>query len=145
VKVSCSISGKTWEESEVFDCAVRVKFPSPYEASLASATAACRARWALVKALVLGNTFTLTARFPSDAVDTIHRLHMQRDAVYVALCKMARAEEAALVAQQDVDEAFPFQRFYLSPAADHRRSPRPSWERFRAFVDYLVEQVSVLP
>jgi hypothetical protein len=60
VKVSCSISGKTWAESEVTDA-----WPEKNDGFLCSTgqtfptlEAVCRDRWSLVKALVLGQRIT---------------------------------------------------------------------------------------
>lgn len=137
ISVSCSILGKTWEES----------YPVTFEhgdggGPDAAIPGLVASRWALVKALVLGKP-------QPDVMEMVGRWHIsdlfkQRDAVFAALCKMAQAEDAALVAQQAVDEAFPFQRFCLSPTADHRREPHPSRERLRAYVSHLIEQVGVL-
>jgi hypothetical protein len=147
IRVACSISGKTWEGSEVDGLIEphRLAFGiAPIDDEVIERlTEIARERWALVKALLTGGIYTLSARFPPDAVDAIHRLHMQRDAVYSALADMARAEEAAVAAQHRCDEAlgvFP----HIGP--DHRTLPqeRPSAARAAAYVERLIEQVSVL-
>lgn len=151
LRVSCSISGKTWEESEVEDVEPHYSEPAQrndaWKAMLLSVGAdtphlrAARHRWALVKALVLGHA-------QPDVMELVGRWNIadaytQRDAVYAALTDMARHEEAALVAQKNADDAFPFDRYRKSDA-DHRRFA-PSRERLAAFVAYVVEQVGATP
>jgi hypothetical protein len=135
VKVAASIGGKTWEESTVSEWDGDVSLHD--DMAMERARAAVRARWALVKALVLG----------ADA-DTVHghdvsALRDQRDAVFAALCDMARAEETALQAQQRVDDAIHFSRYRLNDA-DHR-ADRPSRGRLAAYVEHLRAVVGSLP
>lgn len=134
-KVSCSITGETWEESEV----TGVELESPYakertaQGVIDTFGQICRARWTLVKMLLLNG-------LPSD---THGDLVPQRDTVFAALADMARAEQDACNAQQGVDEAFPFDH-YRRNDPDHC-SERPSVGRFAAYVEYLIRHVGALP
>lgn len=139
VKVSCSISGETWEESEVADVEKRGdQWLDQFEEG--AALRICRERWALVKALLLhhgevsGHTVFTPESLP---------LLQQRDAVFSALSDMARAEEAAMAAQQRVDEAFPSDRYARQGDTDHR-AVWPSVNRLARYVERLVEQVGVM-
>jgi len=131
VAVSCSISGKTWEESAV------IEVDGDYASGAAFLTAqrACVERWALVKALVLGHG---DAQWKTEA--TV-RLVEQRDAVYAALADMARAEEAALAAQRLIAT-----HFLQTRERVHMSNPeeRPSAGYLQAFVERLIEQVGAL-
>jgi hypothetical protein len=104
VKVACSISG-TWEASEVADVAL-VRMDDGHfvtfetNAAVTAALSACRDRWALVKALVLGKYTYNDSLVPET-------LHVQRNAVFAALADMARAEQDACSAQQALDGLLP--------------------------------------
>jgi hypothetical protein len=139
--VSCSIRGETWETSTVAECEVQEGTPNGVRNALYEA---CRARWGIVKALALGETYTLAARFSPTSVDAIHRLHLQRDEVYAGLADLAQLERGACNAQQRVEGAFPYHRFHRVGGGDHRAIP-PSHARLAAYVEFLVEQVGVLP
>ena len=55
IRVSCSISGKTWAESEVTEArSDQTQWQPPFSDENRRLLAACRARWALVKALGAG-------------------------------------------------------------------------------------------
>lgn len=143
VRVSCSIGGDgTWVGSEVFtaDNSDRHDGLFPAHLRIDVVLAACRERWALVKALVTGKPF-----IPNnwDGPASVMALFTQRDAVFAALAAMARAEMAALRAQYRADEAFPSARFAKPGDADHR-ALGPSVNRLARFVEYLVEKVGVL-
>lgn len=137
VRVSCSISGKTWEESEVSDWEAQeiegLAPPALYHTS--------RARWALIKALVLGRAHTF-----QPATAPVH-LFPQRDAVYAALADMARAELAAYEAEVHWGMAIG------KAARDDVRHPDPGFDanvlpsqrRLSAYIEHLIEQVGVLP
>lgn len=131
IRVSCSISGKTWEESEVFD----MESPSGHPDILRL----CYERWALVKALVTGQRHDLTIRFKTwcDLVD-------QRDAVFSALADMARAEVAALEAQARVMGAAGWKGIHFADP-QHHDDKRPSASFLARYVERLIEQVGVLP
>lgn len=137
VKVSCSISGKTWEESEVDD----VEFPDAIETDPAGGPArvaleaACRARWALVKALVLG-------LYPTCGNEDVpQEIFEQRDTVFAALAEMAKAEAALAVAW----EACPKALQKRAHPGSLRNEQRPSRWMLAAYVEHLVEQVGVMP
>jgi len=143
IRVACDISGETWGSSEVTAaCIVRVDARGLRVEELATpeVLAVCRGRWEIVKALVLGHTDLSSLITGMKTAELIS----QRDAVFAALCEMARSEEAACRAQQAVDEAFPSARFADSDDSDHRRA-RPSVNRLLRFVTYVIEQVGALP
>jgi len=143
-KVACSISGKTWEESEVDGASIEIRgVGSPSHLRTDDAVRLFRDRWALIKALVLGGSKVREVPESFRVVPAVSEMMVQRSAVYAALADMARAEEAALQAQLRVDEAFPFFRFRRNDA-DHREE-RPSIGRLGVYVEHLIEQVGVLP
>jgi hypothetical protein len=139
VRVSCSITGETWEASEVTDVEVYPRetlvMVSTYD--VPRILAACRARWAGVKALVLGLSTT-------PALSHCQGLVAQRDEVYAGLADLAQLERGACNAQQRVEGAFPYHRFHRVGGGDHHAAP-PSHARLAAYVDFLVEQVGALP
>jgi hypothetical protein len=107
--------------------------------ALTAAVNACRARWALVKALVVGED-------PPAAVcgfKMANELRAQRDAVFAALADMARAEEAAFRAQDSV-AAHLCGCVYRGAIHTSRREDRPSADLLAAYVEHIVEQVGVL-
>jgi hypothetical protein len=133
--VSCSIYGATWAESD----AVQVQYsPSPgrleWYLPAHPVHATCRARWALVKALVLGHDTLHIARCGPNMID----LTDQRDNVFAALADMDRAEEKIEAAKHSFFGAL------------HRhgktivRTARPSHGMLETYVERLIEQVGVL-
>jgi hypothetical protein len=138
LKVSCSISGKTWGVSFVSDVEVR-----GVPGRAIQHIGAAGERWALVKALVLGNPLTAYAGWVGQSLTPVRALFAQRDAVFSALADMARAEETAFRAQIAVDSEIPRHR---SLGIGHAVEPdqRPSSVRLAAYVERLVEQVQVL-
>lgn len=142
VRVSCSISGKTWEESEVTD-AERAPYPPVYlPEDWETFRAACRARWGLVKALVLGYTawdYTMSSAL-AVPLATITAMLAQRDAVYAALADMARAEDAQVAARAALRKALD-----MSPGRALAPDLRESAIEMGSYVEHLVEQVGVLP
>lgn len=135
IRVSGSISGKTWAESEPSD----VEGPSGAPVDLITV---CRDRWALVKALVLGQWPTVSAI--GVLSEAIPGLVEQRDAVYAALADMARAEEAAFDAQERAVKAMG-EATYM-PHNFHRAEPhaRASADLLARYVERLVEQAGAL-
>lgn len=134
VRVACSIGGDgTWAGSEVTD----VEVPDVLKRA---ALVVCRARWAIVKAVVLGHqdiSSLLTG--PMAAA-----LLAQRDAEFSALADMVRHERGALEAQRRAEKAFPYHRFHRVGAGSHE-GPRPSTARLAAYVEYVIEEVGKLP
>lgn len=126
IRVSCSISGKTWEESWVSDVEVRgipgraVQFIGP-----------CGERWGFIKSLMLGHSLT-------DCPEPIHNMRAQRDAVFSALADMARAEETIETAQQS----------FFGALHGHGKTivriARPSHSLMETYVEHLIEQVGML-
>lgn len=140
ISVACSISG-TWAESEVTDGYTDTT--SGQLAALERELSACRARWALVKALVTGQDMSaldLEARH----VGTFE-MFAQRDAVFAALTDMVRAEDLAFAAQIALDKAMGLKR-NVTPfhRPDSEREAWPSAAFLAAYVERLIEQVGVL-
>lgn len=146
VKVSCSISGNTWEESEVEDVE-----PHPTESPQRSEhwrvmllkvgadtphLRDARKHWALIKALVLGQ--------PGPGRWDVATLFTQRDAVYAALADMVRAEEMLAKAWAATPTAIRnHSRVFVSV-----RTPtmeRTSHHLLAAYIEHLIEQVGVMP
>lgn len=108
IRVSCSIGGKTWAESEVTDVEKQgeinaYQFPTELERTLA--LAACRERWALVKALVTGFTGDIAAFAPGSAMAV--RLRNERDVMFAALAAKIRAEQADDATTRDLMKILP--------------------------------------
>lgn len=141
IRVSCSISGKTWAESEVADPEgvgedgrlVGFTFASPVHA-------VCFARWALVKALVTGK---FAHRDVGDAgPGTPEALFKQRDSVFDALADMVMAEQLAL----DAQTRFAALESIARVASRHGLHPeeRPSAAMLAEYVAHLIEQVGAI-
>jgi hypothetical protein len=135
IRVSCSIFGKTWEESEVADVEKQgpinaYQLPTELERTLA--LAASRGRWALVKALVLGHS-ELSALLTGP---TACAMLAQRDAVFAALCEMVRAEEAHAAAWSDALKAMG-----VTYGMDPER--KSAWV-LSDYMKHLVDQVGAL-
>lgn len=132
VKVACSISGKTWEESEVED----VEWP-PLAHATPEQWFAARERWALVKALMLGTHGII-------GVDPSARwrdLEHQRDAVFSALVDMTLAEEAHDAATRAFVAVVPGA---ITWGSTINTGPRHAPLQMARYVEHLVEQVGVL-
>jgi hypothetical protein len=96
VNVSCSISGETWEGSEVDDASGSPDLLEDDKAAvrtMAALEVACRARWEIVKALVTGYTGDFARFAPGNAA--VVALRNQRDTVFAKLAKV-RAHEDGL-------------------------------------------------
>jgi hypothetical protein len=148
VRVSCSISGKTWEESEVMtDTDAR---PAMTHEQRFLAAHACHARWALVKALVLNHPV------PANSHAEL-ALWEQRDAVYAALADMARAEQVHFNASTTLFSALKAcdieHEHVTGPASYAMGWHDPSDDAaavnsragLAAYVEMLIEQVGTLP
>lgn len=131
VRVSCSISGKTWEESEVTECEANI----PGDGYPANLMGPCRERWASVKALVLGARASDYTGWCGSSLRAFAGLFTQRDAVYAALADMARAEEAIRVSHAAIDKAMGL------PWSESEPLSQRALERY---VERLIEQVGVL-
>jgi hypothetical protein len=139
IRVACSIGGETWGAAHVTDA----EAPGVHGRT-GELIQIADDRWALVKALVLGNHSPQEVGGKSLVpVEAWWALVTQRDAVFAALADMARHETAALQAQQRVDDAFPFYS-YRDPTTD-RRGSWPSHVRLAAFVNHLVHEIGRLP
>ena len=136
IRVTCSISGKTWQESEI----AQAEVPHGHEFSPADVLNTCRERWALVKALLgvnpewskQGKWFSEHGRMA---------IFTQRDAVYAALADMARAEDVLGTKAVLIEESLP-----EALAADavlwlDRPYARPSTWLLERFVSQLIQTV----
>lgn len=141
IRVTCSISGKTWDESEAHDVEATEPNLLTLPVGVPPVLRACRARWALVKALVTGEPL---GRRDADRVSdgiAIIELFGQRDAVFAALADMARTEIATLAAQESVVELLDSKRVIFRPTPE---GARPSAQALEVYIERLIEQVSVL-
>lgn len=147
IKVTCSIRGKTWEESEVAEVDWQTRNergdwnPSPMShAERDAALAACRDRWALVQALVTGET-------PSDPFGrpvVIPPLYLQRNAVFAAICEMVRHENAAALAQERALKAMDVPWIDYGGCPGHHSimdGRRPSVVLLARYVGKMIEEV----
>lgn len=139
IEVTCLIGGKDWASSEVIDAEI----PRPGGGSLFTAfpgdLAPLRARWALVKALVLGST---EIRW---YVPATRALFEQRDVVFAALCEMARAERSAhaafLALPMDLRKSSIIYRAAGSAASGSPEARHSSAVILEHYVERLIEQV----
>ena len=139
IRVCCSISSPdgTWANSEVDISTVE---PSDPLADRVKIMAACRTRWGLVKALVLGMPLSLIPGIPRGSLPLVE----QRDAVFAALCEMALDENARIEIKRRLFKAcsviFPKSGVTV-PAPEARESAT----YLAAYVEGLIEQMGVLP
>jgi hypothetical protein len=140
VKVSCSISGKTWEESEVSDseCARTTHDDHVCAKEGLDVLQVCRDRWALVKALVLGKP---QEGLGGALIIAPMDLFARRDAVFSALAEMARAEEASKKALSAVISALPEARRWAPTSSFTANTAERMLERY---VERLIEQVGAM-
>ena len=155
IRVTCSISGKTWAKSEVDDCEPVIGVIQPdggvssgggdfRDAAQEQATLrACRERWALVKAVVTGQNPDAGEREGLLVTAYYNGMLGTRDQVFAALCEMTRAENAALSALGAVMKATGWKGIHFSDP-QHRDDMRPSAFLLTRYVDHLVEQVGML-
>lgn len=140
VRVSCSISGTTWTESEVADVAqVGVKDEPWDRTECMHALTACRERWVLAKALVAGRSTFIVGVNPGKQ----NILMLQRDAVFAALADMAKAEEAASVAQNRAHAALG-DDLRLRPHHNEESKDRPAAYMLERYVEHLIGRVGTL-
>lgn len=136
IRVSCSIVGKTWEESEVMIASVS-DLQDENAVMPLQALNACRDLWAVVWALLTGLSTTPGLSYRPELV-------AQRDVVFAALVKTARAEQDAFQGQEEGVKAMGLPTYL--PHNFHRAEPehRPSADMLARYVDHLVEQVGIL-
>lgn len=134
IRVSCSISGETWGESEVDEVEVHHEGRETPPAELLRA---CRERWAIVRALVLGHSDLSALLTGPRAVELL----AQRDAVYAALAAQALLEVEMLAAQQATVAAIASPRL---TAVETRPEDRPSAQALAVYFERLIEQAGAL-
>lgn len=120
VRVSCSISGKTWEESKVGD----IDPTGRYEIDLPTARDDLDTRWALVKERLIA---------PHDGA---RKCDCDRCLLFSALSDMAQAESVILQRFADID------RVYTNRRRDAFKGHAAS--ELAAYVERMIEQVGVL-
>jgi hypothetical protein len=140
ISVSCSIAGDTWDASEVDDA-----WPTQHDFAedmdgmdWPEELAACRDRWALVKALVMGNSAKdLWLTMPESQTSWMVGLVSQRDAVFSALVRMERGNTEVLGGIEDFDKALTRRK---------RTSPIESISgpMLTYYVQHLIEQVGAI-
>lgn len=138
IKVSCSISGKVWAESEVDDMECHRGMRHDHVCAtegLDVVLQVARDRWALVKALVLGFTRVTMGGVSRNHADV---LFAQRDAVFAALAAMARAQQALEATLGD------FETVMSGDATACLLGRRYAQEALARYVKRLVEQVGAL-
>lgn len=136
IKVVCSITGETWEESEVDD--VEVRSVSLSREDGVRMVAICRERWALVKAMVLGEAY---GNMPAMARVTLD-IFVQRDTVFAALADMARAETALHDRWQSLPAAIKKASSLEPYCWDYESTP--TTEALAAYVEQVIEQAGVM-
>lgn len=142
IRVSCSISGKTWEESEVSDVDGIPPHPTQPVIAEVQALLACRARWALVKALALGDSADTFGGF-LQRWPTADQLIYQRDAVFSALADKVRAEQADDSTTRHLIAVLP--KLAHRSVSDATASDYLSTPALAAYVEHLIEQIGVMP
>lgn len=130
IRVSCSSGGETWPDSKVIACDSRDLVFVPDAVS-----AACRARWEIVKALVTGrHSIDSTRGLDLAWLDAIFT---QRDAVLAKVATLARSEQAYAAAYSDA---------WLS--IGQRKAPNmeglTSTTILGEYVEHIIEQAGVL-
>lgn len=140
VRVSCSISGRTWEESKVED----MDIPPSILADMVATNrvmAACRERWELMKALVLGAS--KVSEFPESfrMVPAVSEMMGQRTLVFAALADAARLSIARAAALNKASKAAGLAYQYAESVEEDSEPAIVLAD----YVEHLIEQVGVLP
>lgn len=148
-RVVCDIGGKDWASSEVTDV------DNPHDPNgrwgagsgdlFRSTIAACRARWEVVKSVLLKGRVPNITGFGPAATETVFRLCEQHKTVFAALARLVQAEEAIHLGEASLLERIPRT---IAPPLWHTHSVhgevRPSGRWLSAYVDLLIEQVGAL-
>jgi hypothetical protein len=103
---------------------------------------ACRERWALVVALVAGDTEIVAHTHEQRAL--LARLYPQRDAVFSALADMARAEKVVFDRQEEAIKAMDEPLFLPDNFMRAEPNARASASILERYVERLIERVGVL-
>lgn len=134
IEVTCSMRGKTWAESHVCDAETErgtTLHHGPLKQSV-------HERWSLIKALVTGeHPDHDTGRWTGPTLP----LFEHRDAVYAAVCEVARTEASNLAAQERLVSLLDPKRAMFRPTPEDRR---PSAHGLAIYVARLIEQVGVM-
>lgn len=130
VRVTCSITGKTWADSEIGEW--DSEDVSIYDdEAMGRVYVSLRDRWSLVKALVLGHSDLSALITGPMAADLL----TQRYAVFSAICEMVRAEEALAKSVAIAGKTI------ASPAFPPPVVVRYAESALAAYVERLIEQV----
>jgi hypothetical protein len=140
VRVTCSVSGKTWEESEVSDAERddRALESLPPRVEDSTLLAASRERWALVKALVTGHGTSLV---PFLTRAQAHALQAHRNTVFAALADVARVEDAAARRQECLNKLLRRRPAFVHHGRAVLAASAPSASGLAQYVADLIEQV----
>lgn len=132
IRVVCDIGGETWGESEVIESSIEDASTSLL-ATDSRIVAACRERWALVKALVTGQPREHNGSAWTGAMVPFFS---QRDAVFANLAESARHQMARMAALDRVLKA-------LEPDAQIQNCTEFAIEEsfLRGFVARMIDQV----
>lgn len=153
IRVSCSISGKTWEVSDVVDVEMyrdqnpgHIVFPSDMQRK---ALPICRERWALVKALLLGlkweDAFVPHGQYVrATSIRLRDSLIEQRDALYAELAALARDEASTFNRQESAIKAMGEIYFLPNNFIRAESEQRASASILSRYVERLIEQVGEL-
>lgn len=137
IRVSCSIGGKTWAESEVTDIEPNTD-PDGDDWGDAMWNA-CRARWKIVKALVTGRATTLED-VTSEPMSTLHMNGMlaQRDAMFAALAELAQIERG----HSDISDELDKMEVEIYGGHDHYPRVTQATRRLEYYVKHLIDQIA---
>lgn len=116
IRVTCTILGETWEDSQVAVCELGINELQTYSGNDDALYAACRARWALVKALMLGQPI------PTMREAMLTLVH-QRDVVFSALCEMVPHHVARNAAANRAGKAAGLDGLWYSEVVDQDSEP----------------------
>jgi len=133
--LSVTIGGKTWAESRVRE----VEVSAPHGGMADSDVAECSDRWGIVRALLRGDVLW----FSSTGAEAQAK---RRDAVFDAICAMARAERTEFDSASDAARAMGIrQNVVPDPDEASQAILLPSAVFLERYVTMLIEQVGVGP
>jgi hypothetical protein len=137
IRVSCSItSDGTWAGSEVTEVDLPTPHPTQPVVAEMQILLLCRKRWALMKALVMGQSQTQPgARW----IDAPTDLFTQRNAAFAAIAKARHHETGLRLAIEDGMAHFPY-----VPSSESMYSVPPSEAMLAAYVEHLRKEIGAL-
>lgn len=140
IEVTCSIGGKDWPSSEATEVERSVNDDHIMgDHRMGLLADACRSLWDVVRAMLTNPGLRITGWAGSVA------MYETRDAVYAAICEMARHEDAHAQARQHAYDAMDASGHIAdSEHVRARITPRESSVVLAAYVQRLIEQVGSL-